>query len=111
MMILFIMISALQKIVVSCRVILTSLDNSPINGRWCLGNPKKCEFLRIFNKTNITPNTYYINNHLIKELTHAKYLRVIIDQDISWNEHIKQISSKATKLKCISPPQFISLSS
>ena len=52
----------------------------------------------IFNKTNIVPNTYYINNHLIKEVTHAKYLGVIIDQNLSWNEYIKQISSKATKV-------------
>ena len=61
-------------------------------------NPKKCEFLRITNKTNIVSCTYYISNHLIKEVTHAKYLRVIIDQNLSWNEHIKQISSKGTKV-------------
>jgi len=46
-------------------------------------NPKKCEFLRTSNKTNIVPITYYINNHLIKEITHAKYLGVIIDQNLS----------------------------
>ena len=58
-------------------------------------NPKKCEFLRISNNNNIVPNTYYINNHLIKEVTHAKFLGMIIDQNLSWNECIKQISSKA----------------
>ena len=61
-------------------------------------NPKKCEFLRISNKKNIIPNIYYIDNHSIKEVTHAKYLGVIFDQTFSWNEHIKQIASKATKV-------------
>ena len=34
----------------------------------------------------------------MKEVTHAKYIGVIIDQNLSWNEHIKQISSKTTEV-------------
>jgi len=83
-----------------CYVLQNDLD---LLAQWSykwqmMFNPKKCEFLRISNKSTFVLNTYYINNHPIKEVTHAKYLGVIIDQNLSWNEHIKQISSKATKV-------------
>ena len=35
-MLFYTVISFLQKIVVPYRMILTSLQNGPINGRWCL---------------------------------------------------------------------------
>jgi len=57
-------------------------------------NPNKCEFLRITNKINIAPFTYHIDNTKIQEVT----LGVIIDQHLNWNEHIKQVTSKATKV-------------
>ena len=37
------------------------------------------EFLRITNKKNITSIIYYIDNHSIKEVTHAKYLGIIFN--------------------------------
>ena len=36
---------------------------------------------------------------MIREVTHAKYLGVTIDQHLSWSEHIKQITTKANKVK------------
>lgn len=68
--------------------------------RWLMAfNPKKCEFLRITNKKNFTPFTYRIDNSTIQEVTHAKYLGVVIDQHLNWNEHVKQTVSKATRIK------------
>ena len=61
-------------------------------------NPIKCEFLRITNKINIIPFTYHIDNSTIREVTHAKYLGVVIDQHLNWNEHTKQVASKAIRI-------------
>ena len=61
-------------------------------------NPKKCEFLRISNKKNFISYTYYIDDCRIEEVTHAKYLGVVIDQHLTWNNHIKQIASKANRV-------------
>jgi len=67
-------------------------------------NPKKCEFLRVSNKKHIIPYNYYIANSPIKEVNHDKYLGVIIDQNLTWNEHIKQISNKPIKVNALIPP-------
>ena len=61
-------------------------------------NPRKCEFLRITNKKNFISFTYHINDCSIQEVTHAKYLGVVLDQHLSWNDHIKKTASKATKV-------------
>ena len=80
-----------------CYVLQRDLDLlTQWSHKWqMIFNPKKCEFLRLSNNKNIIPNIYYVDNHSIKEV---KYLRVIFDQTLSWNEHIKQIASKATKV-------------
>jgi len=44
------------------------------------------------------PFTYHINNSSIQEVTHARYLGVVIDQHLNWNLHIKQVVSKATSV-------------
>ena len=35
---------------------------------------------------------------MIQEVTKVKYLGVVIDQRLTWNDHIKQIACKATKV-------------
>ena len=82
-----------------CYVLQRDLDLlTQWSHKWQMIFNPKCEFLRISNEKNIIPNIYYIVNHSIKEVTNAKYLGVIFDQTLSWNEHIKQIASKATKV-------------
>ena len=52
-------------------------------------NTIKCEFLRIIKKLNPILTQYYIQNDIIiKEVKHSKYLGVISDHRLSWNEHI-----------------------
>ena len=63
-------------------------------------NTSKCEFLRIAKKLNPILMQYYIQNDAIKEVKHTKYLEVIINHRISWNEHINYITSKANNVKC-----------
>ena len=62
-------------------------------------NTSKCEFLRIKKLIPILTQ-YYIQNDVIKEVKHAKYLGVITDHHLSWNEHINYITSKANNVKC-----------
>jgi len=56
-------------------------------------NPFKCEFLRITNKRNPIFYQYSINDSAIQQVPHAKYLGVIIDEKLSWNEHM--VTNKA----------------
>ena len=62
-------------------------------------NHHKCEFLRITNKKHPTLYKYYIQEKVIKEVIHAKYLGVTLSHNLSWSEHIKQITSKANRTK------------
>ena len=69
--------------------------------RWrIVFNPSKCEYLKITNKLHSISTQYHIQKHTIKEVTHAKYLGVIIDQHLTWNEHTNYVTSKANKVKC-----------
>ena len=54
-----------------------------------LFNLQKCEFLRITNKKHPILAQYTLQSKTIKEVTHAKYLGVTIDKNLSWSEHIK----------------------
>ena len=42
--------------------------------------------------------SYFLGNSAITEVPHTKYLRVTIDQKLSWNEHTQKISSKANQV-------------
>ena len=84
-----------------CNQLQKDLD---VLGKWAdnwkmVFNPQKCEFLRIANKKHTILAQYNVQNKPIKEVNHAKYLGVTISQNLSWSEHIKQITSKANRTK------------
>ena len=58
-------------------------------------NPVKCEFLWITNKQNRTYFPYSIQDTLIMEVTQAKYLGVTLNNKLTWNNHIANITGKA----------------
>ena len=58
-------------------------------------NPRKTEFLRITNKNNYIPSSYYLQNTQIPLVDRVKYLGVIIDKNFNWSEHVNMISAKA----------------
>src|ERR1043165_7700875 len=45
----------------------------------------------------LTNNDLIIDNYLIPKVTTTKFLGVIIDQHLKWNQHIDEISKKVTK--------------
>lgn len=63
-------------------------------------NQSKTEFMLIGSRQRL--NTFQsvpnlaINGKLVKQVPHAKSLGVHIDENLSWNEHIRQISKKTT---------------
>ena len=61
-------------------------------------NPTKCEFLHITNRKSPVIHTYYIATSPIKEVTSTKYLGVLIDNKLTWNDHIKSITHKAAQV-------------
>ena len=77
---------------------LHTLEEWAANWRM-LFNSQKCEFLRVTNKKHLILAQYSIQKEPIREVTHAKYLGVTIDQHLSWSEHIKQITNKANRVK------------
>ena len=62
-------------------------------------NPRKTEFLRITNKHNYIPSSYYLQNIQIPLVYHVKYLGVIIDKNLNWSEHVSMISAKANSAR------------
>ena len=62
-------------------------------------NPAKCEFLKVSNKSNNVLTRYYIQRKELKHTTSSKYLGVKIDEHLTWNDHVKNVISKANKVK------------
>ena len=62
-------------------------------------NFTKCDFLRITKKKCPITASYTISENIIQEVSHIKYLGVIIDSQLSWSEHIKAIAKKANAVK------------
>ena len=62
-------------------------------------NLSKCKLVRVTNKKHPLEHSYYLQGEQIKSVPHAKYLGVIIDEHLTFNEHIKMITSKANSVK------------
>ena len=58
-------------------------------------HPSKCNVLCITRKRSKIIHPYTLHGHAIEEVSSAKYLRVIISDDMTWNRHIDNIISKA----------------
>ncbi len=62
-------------------------------------NPDKCEILRMTNKQKITPATYTICGHQLKQVESARYLGVDIDSRLTFNRHTDHIPKQANGAK------------
>jgi site-specific DNA-cytosine methylase len=56
-------------------------------------NPDKCEVLRITNKRNKIMTNYYIHGQQLQIVD--KYLGLTISENLSWNNHVNNITKKA----------------
>ena len=60
-------------------------------------HPQKCEVLSITKNRTIQHHTYKLHGQELQHVNRAKYLGVTITSDMSWNTHITNIISKASK--------------
>ena len=58
-------------------------------------HPAKCNVLRIMRKRSKTIFPYTLHDHILEEVSSAKYLGITISDDMSWNKHIEKTASKA----------------
>lgn len=60
-------------------------------------NPTKCQVLHISRSKSVHRNTYYLHGHALQPVSSAKYLGVTFTSDLSFNQHITQITATANK--------------
>ena len=62
-------------------------------------HPDKCQCLRFTRKRKHKrkPPAYKLHNHQISNVQEATYLGVTLQHDLSWDQHIKKIVTKANK--------------
>jgi hypothetical protein len=60
-------------------------------------HPDKCNVLRISKKRSIIKFPYALHNQVLAEADNAKYLGVNINNKMSWNTHIDQMTAKSNK--------------
>ena len=60
-------------------------------------HPDKCNVLTITRKRKPIVKEYVLHGHTLESLKSAKYLGCTISSDLKWNEHIKNICTKANK--------------
>ena len=58
-------------------------------------HPQKCSVLRITRTKSTKIFNYQLHGHTLKSETDSKYLRVTINNKLSWNNHIDNICNKA----------------
>ena len=62
-------------------------------------NPFKCVHLTITHKTNCLNFSYSICESVIQQSNSAKYLGVTITSNLSWSEHINNITNKDNSIR------------
>ena len=60
-------------------------------------HPEKCQVIRICtNKRFRRETTHTLHGHILEAVESAKYLRVIIGEDLQWKTHIDNITAKVS---------------
>ena len=60
-------------------------------------NPSKCQVLHIIRLIHPLNTQYSLHGQVLEATDTAKYLGVSIAKDLSWNDHISSITSKANR--------------
>ena len=58
---------------------------------------QKCTTIHISKKRNPVHTDYHLHGHILESVPGGKYLGVYISRDLSWRDHINQITAKATR--------------
>ena len=60
----------------------------------CL-NPQKTKFMILSRKRHKPQPILFLNGTVLEQITHFKYLGIWVSDDLTWNNHIEAICSKA----------------
>ena len=60
-------------------------------------NSSKCQVLRISRSRNPIKHPYILHRQVLQEVDHANYLGLDISRDMSWNNHIQNVTVKANR--------------
>ena len=60
-------------------------------------HPSKCQVMQITNKKKPLNTTYTIHGELLETVDSTKYLGVHLQNNLSWNTHVKEITRKANR--------------
>ena len=77
-------------------------DDLDMISQWCEKwqmslNIGKCKLLEITNKSEENETNYTINGESVEKVKHHPYLGVELTNKLTWDQHINNISAKATK--------------
>ena len=61
-------------------------------------HPKKCQVIRVTKARKPQEYYYFLHGHQLEVVESAKYLGVTINNNLNWNTHIRQVTSKANKI-------------
>jgi len=61
-------------------------------------NPSRCEAITITKKTKPVKEEYKLHNEVLTTVLSAKYLGVHLNNKLSWNDHIKITTKKASQI-------------
>ena len=81
-----------------CKILQEDLQNLiQWEQSWSMEfHPDKCKVLRITNKRKVIKYRYLLHNVILKEISNAKYLRIMMNTRLSWKNHVHEICGKAT---------------
>lgn len=66
--------------------------------QWLMSlNVSKCNHIQFSRKRKPFQTQYSLNNETIPQVTHAKYLGVVFSSDLTWNQHVEFITTKAAR--------------
>ena len=85
----------------------TATTSSRIYSGWKNGQPsgrchstyKNVNSYELQIRTNPIHFQCTLHNEVLREVTHSKYLGVIIDSKLSWSQHIREVTNKANIVK------------
>lgn len=60
-------------------------------------NPSKCQVIQITKRKTVIPTKYLLHNTTLETVPSAKYLGITISNDLTWNKHINNITTKANQ--------------